>query len=77
MLFTVQSIIMWKSVLKQIVTLLINMTVTYFNLFSTLGEATLTDAMTAAGKTYEEIAQMVAEQVDTTTTCCNTLMSLP
>ncbi|KAL7871559.1 hypothetical protein SRHO_G00065420 [Serrasalmus rhombeus] len=26
------------------------------------GEATLTDAMTAAGKTYEEIAQMVAEQ---------------
>lgn len=27
------------------------------------GEATLTDALTAAGKTYEEIAQMVAEQV--------------
>ena len=27
------------------------------------GEATLTDAMTAAGKTYEEIALMVAEQV--------------
>ncbi|XP_029602720.1 sorting nexin-9b isoform X5 [Salmo trutta] len=26
------------------------------------GEATLTDAMTSAGKTYEEIAQMVAEQ---------------
>uniref|UniRef100_A0A3P9ID00 Sorting nexin n=1 Tax=Oryzias latipes TaxID=8090 RepID=A0A3P9ID00_ORYLA len=26
------------------------------------GEATLTDAMTAAGKTYEEIAQIVAEQ---------------
>uniref|UniRef100_A0A8B9LIV6 Sorting nexin n=1 Tax=Astyanax mexicanus TaxID=7994 RepID=A0A8B9LIV6_ASTMX len=26
------------------------------------GEATLTDALTAAGKTYEEIAQMVAEQ---------------
>ncbi|XP_056337455.1 sorting nexin-9b isoform X4 [Danio aesculapii] len=26
------------------------------------GEGTLTDAMTAAGKTYEEIAQMVAEQ---------------
>ncbi|KAJ4929270.1 hypothetical protein JOQ06_004881 [Pogonophryne albipinna] len=26
------------------------------------GESTLTDAMTAAGKTYEEIAQMVAEQ---------------
>ncbi|XP_069014374.1 sorting nexin-9b isoform X2 [Embiotoca jacksoni] len=26
------------------------------------GEPTLTDAMTAAGKTYEEIAQMVAEQ---------------
>ncbi|XP_068199463.1 sorting nexin-9b isoform X2 [Antennarius striatus] len=26
------------------------------------GEATLTDAMTAAGKTYEEIAQLVAEQ---------------
>ncbi|XP_056125146.1 sorting nexin-9b isoform X2 [Rhinichthys klamathensis goyatoka] len=26
------------------------------------GEAALTDAMTAAGKTYEEIAQMVAEQ---------------
>ncbi|KAK3516160.1 hypothetical protein QTP70_005510 [Hemibagrus guttatus] len=28
------------------------------------GEATLTDALTAAGKTYEEIAQMVAEQPD-------------
>lgn len=27
------------------------------------GEATLTDALTAAGKTYEEIALMVAEQV--------------
>ncbi len=27
------------------------------------GEATLTDALTAAGKTYEDIAQMVAEQV--------------
>lgn len=30
---------------------------------SPAGEATLTDALTAAGKTYEEIAQMVAEQV--------------
>lgn len=30
------------------------------------GESTLTDAMTAAGKTYEEIAQMVAEQVGAT-----------
>lgn len=30
------------------------------------GEATLTDALTAAGKTYEEIAQMVAEQVQIT-----------
>lgn len=27
------------------------------------GESTLTDAMTAAGQTYEEIAQLVAEQV--------------
>ena len=36
------------------------MLMTYFN---PSGESTLTDAMTAAGKTYEEIAQMVAEQV--------------
>lgn len=35
----------------------------YFNSVSVTGEATLTDAMTAAGKTYEEIAQLVAEQV--------------
>lgn len=39
-----------------------------FKLFSLFflcaqGESTLTDAMTAAGKTYEEIAQLVAEQV--------------
>lgn len=27
------------------------------------GESTLTDAMTKAGQTYEEIAQLVAEQV--------------
>ncbi|XP_068580583.1 sorting nexin-9b isoform X2 [Cebidichthys violaceus] len=33
-----------------------------FNSSGYQGEATLTDAMTAAGKTYEEIAQMVAEQ---------------
>lgn len=31
--------------------------------FCPTGESTLTDAMTAAGKTYEEIAQLVAEQV--------------
>lgn len=34
-----------------------------FSLFRVKGESTLTDAMTAAGKTYEEIAQLVAEQV--------------
>ncbi|KAF1376610.1 hypothetical protein PFLUV_G00213260 [Perca fluviatilis] len=33
-----------------------------FNSSGYQGESTLTDAMTAAGKTYEEIAQMVAEQ---------------
>uniref|UniRef100_A0A4W4FY79 Sorting nexin n=1 Tax=Electrophorus electricus TaxID=8005 RepID=A0A4W4FY79_ELEEL len=33
-----------------------------FNSSGYEGEATLTDALTAAGKTYEEIAQMVAEQ---------------
>ncbi|XP_061097617.1 sorting nexin-9-like isoform X2 [Conger conger] len=33
-----------------------------FNSSGYQGEATLTDALTAAGKTYEEIAQMVAEQ---------------
>ncbi|XP_066532970.1 sorting nexin-9b isoform X2 [Hoplias malabaricus] len=33
-----------------------------FNTSGYEGEATLTDAFTAAGKTYEEIAQMVAEQ---------------
>uniref|UniRef100_A0A8C5CJ14 Sorting nexin n=1 Tax=Gadus morhua TaxID=8049 RepID=A0A8C5CJ14_GADMO len=33
-----------------------------FNSSGYQGEATLTDAMTAAGKTYEEIALMVAEQ---------------
>lgn len=32
-------------------------------IFCAEGESTLTDAMTAAGKTYEEIAQLVAEQV--------------
>ncbi len=37
----------------------------YFHPFPAAGESTLTDAMTAAGKTYEEIAQMVAEQVGT------------
>lgn len=31
------------------------------------GEATLTDALTAAGKTYEEIAEVVAQQVKTHT----------
>lgn len=41
------------------------MVITYLNHISAVGEATLTDAMTAAGKTYEEIAQMVAEQVRT------------
>lgn len=35
--------------------------------FLAAGESTLTDAMTAAGKTYEEIAQLVAEQVRTLT----------
>ncbi|XP_056283865.1 sorting nexin-9b isoform X3 [Pseudoliparis swirei] len=35
---------------------------TVFNSSGYQGESTLTDAMTAAGKTYEEIAQMVAEQ---------------
>ncbi|KAM8831817.1 sorting nexin-9b isoform 2-T2 [Spinachia spinachia] len=34
-----------------------------FNSSGYQGESTLTDAMTAAGKTYEEIAQMVAEQL--------------
>lgn len=34
-----------------------------FGILMLTGEATLTDALTAAGKTYEEIAQMVAEQV--------------
>ncbi|KAM8846993.1 sorting nexin-9b [Synchiropus picturatus] len=33
-----------------------------FNSSGYEGESTLTDAMTAAGKTYEEIAEMVAEQ---------------
>uniref|UniRef100_A0A671N5K0 Sorting nexin n=1 Tax=Sinocyclocheilus anshuiensis TaxID=1608454 RepID=A0A671N5K0_9TELE len=33
-----------------------------FNSSGYEGEATLTDALTAAGKTYEDIAQMVAEQ---------------
>ncbi|XP_037541382.1 sorting nexin-9b isoform X2 [Nematolebias whitei] len=33
-----------------------------FNNSGYQGEATLTDALTAAGKTYEEIAQLVAEQ---------------
>lgn len=33
------------------------------NLFLAAGESTLTDALTSAGKTYEEIAQLVAEQV--------------
>nr|XP_014056173.1 unnamed protein product [Salmo salar] len=33
-----------------------------FNTSGYTGEATLTDALTAAGKTYEEIAQIVAEQ---------------
>lgn len=33
------------------------------NPFPAVGESTLTDALTAAGKTYEEIAQLVAEQV--------------
>ncbi|KAI5615097.1 sorting nexin-9 isoform X1 [Silurus asotus] len=33
-----------------------------FNSSGYEGESTLTDALTAAGKTYEEIAQMVAEQ---------------
>lgn len=33
------------------------------NILTLLGESTLTDAMTEAGKTYEEIAQLVAEQV--------------
>lgn len=37
-----------------------------FNPSPAVGESTLTDAMTAAGKTYEEIAQMVAEQVGAT-----------
>ena len=41
-----------------------NTVMTCFNAFSAAGESTLTDAMTAAGKTYEEIAQMVAEQVN-------------
>lgn len=45
--------------------LLRNTMMTYFNILSAVGESTLTDAMTAAGKTYEEIAQMVAEQVGT------------
>lgn len=56
---------MSKSVLKQIGTqmLLRNTAMTCFNPFPAVGESTLTDAMTAAGKTYEEIAQMVAEQV--------------
>lgn len=36
-------------------------------MFLTAGESALTDAMTAAGKTYEEIAQLVAEQVRTLT----------
>lgn len=36
---------------------------TWLNPFPAAGESTLTDAMTAAGKTYEEIAQLVAEQV--------------
>uniref|UniRef100_A0A8D0AMW2 Sorting nexin n=1 Tax=Sander lucioperca TaxID=283035 RepID=A0A8D0AMW2_SANLU len=40
----------------------LNTVTTCFNPFSAVGESTLTDAMTAAGKTYEEIAQMVAEQ---------------
>ncbi|KAK6306890.1 hypothetical protein J4Q44_G00220380 [Coregonus suidteri] len=35
---------------------------TVFNTSGYAGEATLTDALTAAGKTYEEIAQIVAEQ---------------
>lgn len=33
------------------------------HILTLLGESTLTDAMTEAGKTYEEIAQLVAEQV--------------
>lgn len=62
MQFTMQSFIMQASVLNQFdkQVLLRNMVMTYFY---PSGESTLTDAMTAAGKTYEEIAQMVAEQV--------------
>lgn len=46
--------------------LLVDTTATYCHLLPVAGEATLTDAMTAAGKTYEEIAQLVAEQVEQT-----------
>lgn len=44
---------------------------------TSLGESTLTDAMTAAGKTYEEIALLVAEQVnsDPAGTQCITVFS--
>lgn len=41
-----------------------------------LGESTLTDAMTEAGKTYEEIAQLVAEQVGSAAVAEQNLISL-
>lgn len=71
MQFTLQSFIMWKCVLngigKQV--LFRNTVISYFN---PSGESTLTDAMTEAGKTYEEIGQMFAEQVGFD--CCHNIL---
>lgn len=54
---------MWKSGLEMLLTNRHSDETQWWHVLCPTGESTLTDAMTAAGKTYEEIAQLVAEQV--------------